>query len=340
IFEILKVDPREHAKSLKEIKLEFDDLIGTSPQILEVKQAIAQAAGTNARVFIYGENGTGKELVARAIYQNSRRSQGAFVEVNCAAIPEELIESELFGHEKGSFTGAHDRKIGRFEQANGGTLFLDEIFDMSLATQSRVLRVLQEQRFTRVGGADNIEVDVRVIAATNIDPEAAIREGRFREDLYYRLNVIPITMPPLRDRITDIPLLIDHFMRETIKQNELPARRFTVQSVEFLTNYGWPGNVRELKNVVERLCIMATEEEITQETVITHLKDPRNKHVVDTMPASGDFKRAKEEFERNYIIQALRQHDGNVSRAAKFLGIERTNLHRKIKSLGIDVEKL
>lgn len=339
IFEILKIEAGARAKP-KEIHLEFDDLIGTSPQIVQVKQAIAQAAGTNARVFIYGENGTGKELVARGIYLNSKRSSAAFVEVNCAAIPEELIESELFGHEKGSFTGAQERKIGRFEQAHDGTLFLDEICDMSLGTQARVLRALQEQRFTRVGGTEDIEVDVRIIAATNIDPEEAIRQGRFREDLYYRLNVIPILMPPLRDRPMDIPLLIDHFLRETVEQNHMPIRRFTVQAVEMLTNYNWPGNVRELKNVVERLCIMSTEEEITHETVAIHLRDPRNKNVVENLPAEGDFRRAREEFERNYIIQALRQHDGNISRAAKFLGMERTNLHRKIKALNIEVEKL
>lgn len=247
---------------IKEIQLEYDELIGNSEQILKVKQAIAQAAKTNVRVFIYGENGTGKELVARMIYKNSERKDKPFVDINCAAIPEDLIESELFGHEKGAFTGAIERRIGKFEQANGGTLFLDEICDMSLSTQAKVLRVIEEQQLTRVGGTEKIAIDVRIIAATNIDPLQAIKEGKFREDLYYRLNVIPIIMPPLRERITDIPLLLDHFLKKTIEANQLEPKVFTSAAIELLSQYNWPGNVRELKNVVERLVILTNDTKI------------------------------------------------------------------------------
>lgn len=334
IFEILRID-KDSKKT--EVQLEFDDIIGTSENIIQVKRAIAQAAGTNARVFIYGENGTGKELVANAIFRNSKRASAAFIEVNCAAIPSELIESELFGHEKGSFTGALDKRIGKFEQAHEGTLFLDEICDMAMSTQARVLRALQEQRFTRVGGGENIDVDVRIIAATNIDPVEAIRQGKFREDLYYRLNVIPISMPPLRDRVADIPLLLDHFQRETCKANELPMKAFSPQAIQLLSQYPWPGNVRELKNLVERLSIMSEGPEITADTVMQHLRDPRSD---SKKSAPMDLKSAKDDFEKQFIIQAIKQNDKNISRAAKALGIERSNLHRKIKSLGIDPEKV
>lgn len=329
-----------NGKAAEPVELEYDELIGKSEQVLAVKRAIAQAARTNARVFIYGENGAGKELVARAIFRNSKRRENAFVEVNCAAIPEELIESELFGHEKGAFTGATETRIGKFEQANDGTLFLDEICDMSLATQARVLRALQEQRFTRVGGSENIEVDVRIIAATNINPEEAIREGRFREDLYYRLNVIPINMPPLRERPGDIPLLLEHFLKETATEHQIAVKRFNNKAIDLLVQYNWPGNVRELKNVVERLCIMETAEEITAEAAAERLKDMRNKPVQERIQLTGDLRMAREEFERQYIIQALKQHEKNISRAARFLGIERTNLHRKLRALGIDPEKI
>jgi len=339
VSEILRLDYSRKSQ-VEDVKLEFDEIIGESEEIKHVKKAIAQAAGTNARVFIYGENGTGKELVAKAIYQNSKRAQNAFVEINCAAIPEELIESELFGHEKGAFTGAVDRRIGKFETAHGGTLFLDEICDMSLATQARVLRALQEQRFNRVGGTENIDVDVRIIAATNIPPEEAIKQGRFREDLYYRLNVIPINIPSLRERPTDIPLLLDHFLRQAARENEIQIKRFTAQAVELLVAYPWPGNVRELQNMVDRLSIMTTGDEITGETVSMHLKDARTRPAPEITQVTGDLRRAREEFEKSYIIQALKQNEKNISRAARFLGMERTNLHRKIKSLGIELEKI
>jgi DNA-binding NtrC family response regulator len=323
---------------IKEIQLEYDELIGNSEQILKVKQAIAQAAKTNVRVFIYGENGTGKELVARMIYKNSERKDKPFVDINCAAIPEDLIESELFGHEKGAFTGAIERRIGKFEQANGGTLFLDEICDMSLSTQAKVLRVIEEQQLTRVGGTEKIVIDVRIIAATNIDPLQAIKEGKFREDLYYRLNVIPIIMPPLRERIADIPLLLDHFLRKTIEANQLEPKVFTSAAIELLSQYNWPGNVRELKNVVERLSILTNDTKID----VDHVREGLFNFIQEKEEdfPGLDLRSARREFEKNYIIKALKQFDKNISKTAKFLGMERTHLHKKIKSLNIKIDEL
>jgi two-component system, NtrC family, nitrogen regulation response regulator NtrX len=323
---------------IKEIQLEYDELIGNSEQILKVKQAIAQAAKTNVRVFIYGENGTGKELVARMIYKNSERKDKPFVDINCAAIPEDLIESELFGHEKGAFTGAIERRIGKFEQANGGTLFLDEICDMSLSTQAKVLRVIEEQQLTRVGGTEKIAIDVRIIAATNIDPLQAIKEGKFREDLYYRLNVIPIIMPPLRERIADIPLLLDHFLRKTIEANQLEPKVFTSAAIELLSQYNWPGNVRELKNVVERLSILTNDTKID----VDHVREGLFNFIQEKEEdfPGLDLRSARREFEKNYIIKALKQFDKNISKTAKFLGMERTHLHKKIKSLNIKIDEL
>jgi len=323
---------------IKEVQLEYDELIGNSEQILKVKQAIAQAAKTNVRVFIYGENGTGKELVARMIYKNSERKDKPFVDINCAAIPEDLIESELFGHEKGAFTGAIERRIGKFEQANGGTLFLDEICDMSLSTQAKVLRVIEEQQLTRVGGTEKIAIDVRIIAATNIDPLQAIKEGKFREDLYYRLNVIPIIMPPLRERITDIPLLLDHFLKKTIEANQLEPKVFTSAAIELLSQYNWPGNVRELKNVVERLVILTNDTKID----VDHVREGLFNFIQEKEEdfPGLDLRSARREFEKNYIIKALKQFDKNISKTAKFLGMERTHLHKKIKSLNIKIEEI
>ncbi len=328
---------REDSPELPEVKLDFDQLIGESYSIQRVKFAISQAAATNARVFIYGENGTGKELVARSIFMNSKRKDNPYVEINCAAIPEELIESELFGFEKGAFTGASERKIGKFESANGGTLFLDEICDMSLATQAKVLRILQEQRFERLGGTETIEVDVRIIAATNIAVEDAIKEGKFREDLYYRLNVVPIIIPPLRERRSDIPLLLDHFLKQTFEESGLAPKKIEQDAVNILMNHFWPGNVRELKNVIERLCIMTIGDTITA-------KDAKEsligfKKAVEIFE-QGELRKAKEEFEKQYIVKTLQLNEGNVSKTSKILGVERTHLYRKIKSLNIQIENL
>ncbi|MCZ8155513.1 MAG: sigma-54 dependent transcriptional regulator [Leptospira sp.] len=318
-------------------KLEYDEILGVSVGIKKVKFSIYQAAQTNARVFIYGENGTGKELVARAIFQNSKRRDQPYVEINCAAIPEDLIESELFGHEKGAFTGASDRKIGKFEQAHNGTLFLDEICDMSLSTQAKVLRVLQEQRFERIGGNETISVDVRVIAATNISVEDAIKEGKFREDLYYRLNVIPIELPPLRDRRQDIPILVEHYLKKSIKDNDLNFKTIERDALDLLSNHFWPGNIRELRNILERLTILVPGDVIRGKDVKDSLLGFKK---ANEMAERGDLKHAKDEFERQYIMRTLLHFEGNVSRASKILGIERTHLHRKIKALNIQLDSI
>ncbi|HNX58127.1 MAG TPA: sigma-54 dependent transcriptional regulator, partial [Spirochaetota bacterium] len=307
--------------------------------LVEVRETIERSAGTNARVFITGENGTGKELVARAIYRRSKRADKPFIKVNCAAIPEDLIESELFGHEKGSFTGAVGRRIGKFESAHMGTIFLDEICDMSMSAQAKVLRVLQEQTFERVGGNETISVDVRVIAATNIDVKRAIEEGRFREDLYFRLNVIPIVVPPLRERPDDISLLVSYFLDKFSREHGLAEKSMSGDAMEFLRGYGWPGNVRELKNLMERISIMIPKEEVTVSDLSKYVdsgEDDDNQYVKE----GSSLKEAKEQFEKQLIIKLLKENDKNVSAAAKALGIERTNLYRKMKQYHIDADRL
>jgi two-component system, NtrC family, nitrogen regulation response regulator NtrX len=309
-------------------------MVGESFAMRQLREQVETAAPTNGRVLIYGENGTGKELVARTIHQLSRRRAGPFVEVNCAAIPEELIESELFGHVKGAFTGAMAEKPGRFEQANTGTIFLDEIGDMSLKTQAKVLRVLQEQVMERVGGTQSIRVDVRVLAATNKELAAEIREGRFREDLYFRLNVIPIFVPPLRERQDDIPLLADHFMALMAAEYGRRPKRMASEAVGRLQHYLWPGNVRELRNVIERLMIMVPGDTITAQDLafLGHdgVQQPTPPEGV-SMPLAD----ARERFEREYILQALAAQHGNISRTAEVLGVERSNLYKKMKAFGI-----
>jgi two-component system nitrogen regulation response regulator NtrX len=328
---------RENVKLLTDSMLE-DEMIGTSPGITEVKSIIDTAAATNARVLITGDNGTGKELVARAIFRKSSRSDKPFVKVNCAAIPEELIESELFGHEKGSFTGALGRRIGRFELANRGTIFLDEVCDMSAGAQAKVLRVLQEQQFERVGGNETITVDVRVISATNIDMKSAIEEGRFREDLYYRLNVIPIHVPSLTERREDIPLLAVYFLEKFAKEHGLGVKEIDRAALAYLTDYSWPGNVREIKNIMERLTIMVPKDVIERDDIRKHLESSDYDDLV--VRETSSFKKAKEQFEKEFIIRALKNSDRNISLTAKQLGIERTNLHRKIKQYNINVDRL
>jgi len=328
---------RENVMLKKNITME-DEMIGNSGPMQEVKRIIDMAAATNARVFITGENGTGKELVARAIYRKSKRSDKPFIKVNCAAIPDELIESELFGHEKGSFTGALARRLGKFELADKGTIFLDEICDMSQSAQAKVLRVLQEQQFERVGGNDVITVDVRVIAATNVDVKEAIEQGRFREDLYYRLNVIPIYVPPLSERKDDIPLLVDYFLEKFAREHGLGVKQMSDSAMHFMANYAWPGNVRELKNVIERLTIMVPSEVIELDDIKKHIESYDYEDTI--VKDSSSLKKAREQFEKEYIIKALKQFDKNVSATAKSLGIERTNLHRKIRQYHINVDKL
>ena len=309
-------------------------MVGESYVMAQLREQVAMAAPTNGRVLIFGENGTGKELVARSIHAMSRRRSGPFVEVNCAAIPEELIESELFGHTRGAFTGAVADRRGKFEVADTGTLFLDEIGDMSVKTQAKVLRALQEQVVEPVGGSNNVKVDVRVLAATNKDLPAEIRAGRFREDLYFRLNVIPIFVPPLRDRDGDIPLLAEHFMAELAREYGRRPKRLDPGAATGLRSYRWPGNVRELRNVIERLMIMVPGETITLNDLA--FLDSGALAVAETEGASPmTLHDARERFERDYILRALAAQQGNISRTADALGVERSNLYRKMRAFGI-----
>jgi two-component system nitrogen regulation response regulator NtrX len=316
-------------------------LIGDGPAMKRLKAEIATAASSHSRVLISGENGTGKEVVARLIHAQSPRAAGPFVDVNCAAIPDTLIESELFGHERGAFTGATAMKRGRFEDADGGTLFLDEVADMSLITQAKVLRVLQEQRFTRVGGGKTIEVDVRVISASNKRLTEEIARGAFREDLYYRLNVIPLSVPPLRDRIEDIPALAEHFLREIAAEQGIKPKTLHPGALDALMRYRWPGNVRELRNTIERLLIMAPGPVIAPADMAPPFTGRGSASSDGAASAAPDtaisLRDARSAFERAFIAEALRAHDGNVSKTAEALGLERSHLHRKIKLLGIEL---
>ena len=310
-------------------------MVGESHVMRQLREQVAMAAPTNGRVLIYGENGTGKELVARTLHALSRRRGGPFVEVNCAAIPEELIESELFGHVRGAFTGAVSDRRGKFEIADGGTIFLDEIGDMSLKTQAKVLRALQEQTIDAIGAKASIKIDVRVIAATNKDLPAEIRAGNFREDLYYRLNVIPVFVPPLRDRREDIPLLADHFMAEFAREYGRRPKVFEPAAQLALQHYAWPGNVRELRNVIERLMIMAPGDTI----LVSDLGFLEAGAVVGGAPADPlerlTLHEARDRFERDLILRTLAEQHGNMSRTAEALGVERSNLYRKMKAFGI-----
>jgi two-component system nitrogen regulation response regulator NtrX len=312
-------------------------MIGESEAMVALRGQVAMAAPTNGRVLIFGENGTGKELVARNIHAMSRRRAAPFVEVNCAAIPEELIESELFGHVRGSFTGAVADRRGKFELAHGGTIFLDEIGDMSLKTQAKVLRVLQEQVMEPVGGSSRIKVDARVVAATNKDLPAEIRAGQFRDDLYFRLNVVPIFVPALRDRSEDIPLLAEYFMAMLAREYGRRPKTFERDATAALQRYGWPGNVRELRNLVERLMIMVPGDCVTARD-LTFLDTG---HGPAPLPANRDprpmvpLHDARDQFERDYILRALAAQHGNISRTADVLGVERSNLYRKMRAFGI-----
>ena len=309
-------------------------MVGESHTMRQLREQVAMAAPTNGRVLIYGENGTGKELVARTLHAQSRRRAGPFIEVNCAAIPEELIESELFGHVKGAFTGAVADRRGRFEAASGGTIFLDEIADMSLKTQAKVLRVLQEQVIQPVGGLQVVRVDVRVVAATNKELPAEIRAGRFREDLYFRLNVIPIFVPPLRDRAGDIALLADHFMATLAAEYGRRPRRLAPEAIARLQQYDWPGNVRELRNVIERLLIMVPGDTITAQDTAFLGREGAPEAPQAAVPELS-LSEARDRFERDYILQALAGQQGNISRTADALGVERSNLYKKMRAFGI-----
>lgn len=312
-------------------------IMGDSIPMKALRQQLALAAPTTGRVLIYGESGTGKELVAHALHNLSPRADQLFVEVNCAAIPEELIESELFGHVKGSFTGALEDKTGKFAQAHEGTLFLDEVGDMSLRTQSKVLRVIEEQRFTPVGSGNNLTVDVRVIAATNKHLEDEIQKGNFREDLFYRLNVIPFYVPPLREHPEDIPALAKYFLAEFARAYGRRPKHISDSAMEILMAYRWPGNVRELKNLVERLVIMVAGEKIERRHLPPTLHHDHARSGAGKASGAGfsSLQEARAAYEREYILRKLEENQGNVSRTAEVLGLERSHLYRKMKSLGI-----
>jgi two-component system nitrogen regulation response regulator NtrX len=318
-------------RALRENLLQRCRMVGDSPKMQQLREQIKMAAMSNSRVLILGESGSGKELVAHLLHENSPRADKPFVEVNCAAIPQELIESELFGHEKGSFTGAFEMKRGKFEQASGGTLFLDEIGDMSLQTQAKVLRVMETQEFQRVGGNRNIKVDVRIISATNKDLAEEVKKENFREDLFFRLNVIPLRVPALRERPEDIPALVAYFLGIFAAESGQHQKDITPEAVGILQKYSWPGNIRELKNVLERLAIM------TPSRVIT----PVDLFMPDATRADyfslNSLRDARDLFERDFIIRKLEENAWNISKTAELLDIERSNLHRKIKAYDIKI---
>jgi len=315
-------------RELKETLQKKWTLVGESSVMREIRSQIEMAARSNSRVLITGESGTGKEIVAHLLHALSARADRPFVELNCAAIPHELIESELFGHEKGSFTGAFDQKKGKFEIADRGTLFLDEIADMSFNTQAKLLRVLEGQTFQRVGGSKDISVDVRVLAATNRDMELMIKDEKFRGDLFFRLNVIPIKLPPLRERREDISLLVEHFLGLLAEEYGQPKKSLSESALQKLASHDWPGNIRELKNLVERLVIMTSSDTI-ENVGLEESRAQSDYFVVDGL------KQARDIFERDFIEAKLKQNDWNISKTAEAIGVERSNLHRKIKALGI-----
>ncbi len=334
------VEQSSLVKENKKLKSELSGseiIIGNSVVIQTIHETISRVAKTDARILITGENGTGKELVAQEIHRQSIRSNKELIEVNCAAIHHELIESELFGHEKGSFTGAVKQHIGKFEQANGGNLFLDEIGDMSLQAQAKVLRAIEEGKIERVGGNSKIEVDVRIISATNKDLQEEIKKGNFREDLFHRLNVIPIHVPPLRERKDDIPLLIEHFSKIICEKNKFPQKKYSDAALRTLQSLTWKGNVRELRNVVERIVIMVSKNEITEKDVAMFTQSSGS-NVDDLLNISNSFQEFKEKAEKAFIIKQLNANGWNISKTADILGIQRSHLYNKLKKYEIEKE--
>ncbi|CAB5086987.1 Nitrogen regulation protein NtrX [Olavius algarvensis associated proteobacterium Delta 3] len=327
----------EENRFLRKKTIEKHSIDGKSAPVVALKREIAMAAPTDSSILITGENGTGKELVARTIHQFSTRSEQPIIDVNCAAIPEELIESELFGHEKGSFTGAAAKKRGKFELADKGTIFLDEIGDMSLKTQAKILRALQEQKFQRVGGSRTLSVDVRVIAASNKDLKDEIEKNTFRADLYYRLNVIPIQVPPLGDRRDDIPILVDRFFSESAKMNRIRKKTMSPEGLDLLAKYPWPGNVRELKNLIERLVIMVVADTIGAGDIPAPYNPDAGFATVeldDKWFHAEDLREARKHFEKAFIQRKLAENDNNVAKTAEAIGVERSYLYKKLKTLG------
>jgi two-component system nitrogen regulation response regulator NtrX len=333
----------DEIRTLKKAVEVRHQMIGDSPALKQVMAAVSKAAPTNATVLIHGESGVGKELVARTIHRNSLRSRERFVQVNCAAIPEELIESELFGHERGSFTGATEKQVGKFEQADRGTIFLDEVGDMSAKTQAKVLRVLQEGEVERLGSARTTKVDVRVIAATNKNLEEEIEKGRFREDLYFRLAVIPIHVPPLRDRPEDVALLVRHFTEFFSRENNLRPKRVTPAALGALQRYRWKGNIRELRNTVERMIIMSSGDtvdlaDLPKAVLAPEAGAPRNAAVDADGAKAGTLREFKENVERGFLVGKLRENGWNISKTAEVIGTPRSNLYKKLEQYQISQE--
>ncbi len=333
------VQLKEENFILREKLKEEVRLLGVSAHINDVRKKIEIFARSDSPVLITGESGTGKEVVARTIHNKSPRATKPFVPVNCAAIPEELIESELFGYEKGAFTGAVGRKKGKFDMAHTGTLFLDEIGDMTLRTQAKILRILQEQSFERIGGTETIKVNVRIIAATNKNLEEEIRNERFRKDLYFRLRVLPIDLLPLRKRREDIPVIINHFLQYYCKLYRKSIKKLSDDALDMLVRYDWPGNVRELKNIVERLVIMGDDINIDVEDLPSEIREETVAEMVQSFSYNGTLEKAKEDFERDYIFNKLKEYDFNITKTAEALEISRENLSRKIKQLGIKLKR-
>jgi len=312
------------------------ELIGNHPSMKKLWKEMLKTAPTNATVLIYGESGTGKELVARAIHSNSLRAKENFVQVNCAAIPEELIESELFGHEKGAFTGATEKKLGKFEQADGGTIFLDEIGDMSLRTQSKVLRVLEEGEVQKVGSSKINRVDVRIVAATNKDLKKEIKEGNFREDLFFRLNVVPLQSPPLREKKEDIPILVEYFLKNYAEENNFKVKKFSKGAIDAMMKFPWKGNIRELKNIVERLIIMTEENVIEQKDLPEQVRGEVQVYLPDTK-TTKTLKEFRELAEKDFILAKLEENDWNISQTAREIDTPRSNLYKKLEQYGIKI---
>lgn len=329
---------KEENEQIKKTFIGEGDILGKSKAIKNILELIDKVAPLETRVLITGENGTGKELVARAIHKKSERKDKPFIEVNCAAIPNELIESELFGHEKGSFTGAVSQRIGKFELANKGIIFLDEIGDMSLQAQAKVLRAIEEGRIERVGGGKKIEVDVRIIAATNKNLSEEIQKGNFREDLYHRLNVIPIHVPPLRERVEDIPILVEHFSKEITTKHKKPPVHFSDDAIKILQAQPWTGNVRELRNIVERIIIIVDKREISAKD-IEYLFAGTHASLDNLIETSNSFQEFKEKAERAFILKQLKANDWNISKTAEILDIQRSHLYTKMRKYGIEKEE-
>jgi DNA-binding NtrC family response regulator len=329
---------KEENEEIKKVWIGDGEILGKSKAIQNILELIDKVAPLDTRVLITGENGTGKELVAQAIHKKSERKDKPFVEVNCAAIPNELIESELFGHEKGSFTGAVQQRIGRFELANNGTLFLDEVGDMSHQAQAKVLRAIEDGKIERVGGGKKIDVDVRLISATNKNLKEEIEKGNFREDLFHRLNVIPINVPPLRERAEDIPILLEKFTNEISIKHKKPLTKFADDAIQILKNQSWTGNVRELRNIVERIIIIVGKKEITSKDIAFMFAG--NQHSVDELvDISNSFQEFKEKAERVFILKQLRANDWNISKTAEILDIQRSHLYNKMKKYEIEKDE-